>query len=239
MTHQTSAIGSLRRAIAVYEKALAEHDALRVAAGRSSRSSSTTRATSSRSCGTRAPAPSRPARRPTSRCCSRRGTTRSSPAHHHGSTRVGRLLGSAAHFLALEGIIVLYALIVLAPFLLLGGARLVDPARAAAARGTAARERVICWNTASCSARRLPVGHEIGLIVVAAIFIAFALVASFVVPRYKPDFPGPNGHEHVRHRVDRHVRADGRRRELLRLARRRVLCPHFGEVAEWLKAAPC
>ena len=43
-------------------------------------------------------------------------------AHGHtsGSTRIGRLLGSAAHFLALEGIIVLYALIVLAPFLLLG-----------------------------------------------------------------------------------------------------------------------
>jgi hypothetical protein len=39
----------------------------------------------------------------------------------------------------------------------------------------------------------LPLGHEIGLIVVAAIFIAFALVVSFVVPRYKPDFPGPNG----------------------------------------------
>lgn len=39
----------------------------------------------------------------------------------------------------------------------------------------------------------IPVGHEIGLIVVAAIFIAFALVSSFVVPRYKPDFPGPNG----------------------------------------------
>jgi len=39
----------------------------------------------------------------------------------------------------------------------------------------------------------LPVGHEIGLIVVAAIFIAFALIASFVAPRYKPDFPGPNG----------------------------------------------
>lgn len=39
----------------------------------------------------------------------------------------------------------------------------------------------------------LPLGHEIGLIVVAAMFIAFALVVSFVVPRYKPDFPGPNG----------------------------------------------
>ena len=42
------------------------------------------------------------------------------PGHHGGSTRLGRLLGSAAHFLALEGIIVLYALIVLAPLLLLG-----------------------------------------------------------------------------------------------------------------------
>ena len=39
----------------------------------------------------------------------------------------------------------------------------------------------------------LTTGHEVGLIVVAAIFIAFALVSSFLVPRYKPDFPGPNG----------------------------------------------
>ena len=39
----------------------------------------------------------------------------------------------------------------------------------------------------------IPLGHEIGLIVVAAIFIAFALVCSFLVPRYKPDFPGPTG----------------------------------------------
>jgi Mg/Co/Ni transporter MgtE len=39
----------------------------------------------------------------------------------------------------------------------------------------------------------LPLGHEIGLIVVAAIFIAFALVSSFLIPRYKPDFPGPAG----------------------------------------------
>ena len=39
----------------------------------------------------------------------------------------------------------------------------------------------------------IPVGHEIGLIVVAAIFIAFALACSFLVPRYKPDFPGPAG----------------------------------------------
>jgi hypothetical protein len=42
-------------------------------------------------------------------------------------------------------------------------------------------------------AGELPLGHEIGLIVVAAVFIAFALASSFLVPRYKPDFPGPAG----------------------------------------------
>ena len=42
-------------------------------------------------------------------------------------------------------------------------------------------------------ASEIPLGHEIGLIIVAAIFIAFALVSSFLVPRYKPDFPGPDG----------------------------------------------
>ena len=39
----------------------------------------------------------------------------------------------------------------------------------------------------------LSTGHEVGLIVVAVLFIAFALASSFVVPRYKPDFPGPAG----------------------------------------------
>ena len=39
----------------------------------------------------------------------------------------------------------------------------------------------------------LSTAHEVGLIVVAGVFIAFALVASFLAPRYKPDFPGPNG----------------------------------------------
>jgi len=39
----------------------------------------------------------------------------------------------------------------------------------------------------------LSTAHEVGLILVAAAFIAFALVCSFVVPRYKPDFPGPSG----------------------------------------------
>lgn len=40
---------------------------------------------------------------------------------HHKQGRLGRMLGDAAHFLALEGIILLYALVVLSPFLLIGG----------------------------------------------------------------------------------------------------------------------
>jgi Domain of unknown function (DUF4349) len=39
--------------------------------------------------------------------------------HHHKQGRLGRLLGSAANFLGLEGIIVLYALIVLSPIVLI------------------------------------------------------------------------------------------------------------------------
>ena len=39
----------------------------------------------------------------------------------------------------------------------------------------------------------LSTGHTIGLSVVAAIFVGFALVSSFVVPRRCPDFPGKNG----------------------------------------------
>lgn len=39
----------------------------------------------------------------------------------------------------------------------------------------------------------LTTGHKVALIVVAAVFIAFALSASFLAPRRKPDFPGPNG----------------------------------------------
>jgi len=39
----------------------------------------------------------------------------------------------------------------------------------------------------------LTTGHEVALIVVAGLFIAFALGASFLAPRWKPDFPGPNG----------------------------------------------
>jgi len=39
----------------------------------------------------------------------------------------------------------------------------------------------------------LSTGHKIGLAVVAIVFIAFALISSFVAPRRRPDFPGKNG----------------------------------------------
>ena len=42
-------------------------------------------------------------------------------------------------------------------------------------------------------AEGLPTGHKVALIIAAAVFIAFALVVSFVAPKRKPDFPGPNG----------------------------------------------
>jgi plastocyanin len=36
----------------------------------------------------------------------------------------------------------------------------------------------------------LSTGHKIGLLTVAGIFIAFALISSLLIPRYRPDFPG-------------------------------------------------
>jgi uncharacterized cupredoxin-like copper-binding protein len=39
----------------------------------------------------------------------------------------------------------------------------------------------------------LTTGHKIGLAIVAAVFIAFALTVSFLAPRRRPDFPGRNG----------------------------------------------
>ena len=39
----------------------------------------------------------------------------------------------------------------------------------------------------------LSTGHKVGLAVVAASFIAFALGVSFLAPRWRPDFPGRNG----------------------------------------------
>ena len=42
-------------------------------------------------------------------------------------------------------------------------------------------------------AAELSTGHEIALIAAAVIFIAFAVSSSFLIPRYRPDFPGPAG----------------------------------------------
>jgi hypothetical protein len=120
VTHQTSAIGSLRRAIAVYEAALQSRTL-----PATQRAELQIKLNNAR----RALAQLRHARAGTvalgaTADISLLLTTNNHavvPGGHHGSTRIGRLLGSAAHFLALEGIIVLYALIVLAPVLLLGG----------------------------------------------------------------------------------------------------------------------
>ena len=119
VTHQMSAIGSLRRAIAVYENALesttlsaTERVAIQIKLNNARHALARLRHARNATQALGATAD-----------ISLLLTTRNHaivPAHHHGSTRIGRLLGSAAHFLALEGIIVLYALIVLAPFLLLG-----------------------------------------------------------------------------------------------------------------------
>jgi len=118
--HQTSAIGSLRRAIAVYENALrsttlpaSQRVIIQIRLNNARRAVTRLRhaRNSTRALGATAD-------------ISLLLTTNSHavvPAHHGGSTRIGRLLGSAAHFLALEGIIVLYALIVVGPLLVLGG----------------------------------------------------------------------------------------------------------------------
>jgi Domain of unknown function (DUF4349) len=119
VTRQTSAIGSLRRAIAVYESALQS-----TTLPASQRAILQIRLNNARHQLTQL----RHARQGTVEAGATANislllTTRNHAivAPHHGSGRLGRLLGSAAHFLALEGIIVLYALIVLAPVLLIGG----------------------------------------------------------------------------------------------------------------------
>jgi hypothetical protein len=119
VTRQTSAIGSLRRAISVYEGALNSGTL-----SASERVTIQIRLNNAR----HALSGLRHARNATQALGATADislllTTRNHAIvvpHHHGSTRLGRFLGSAAHFLALEGIIVLYALIVLAPVLLLG-----------------------------------------------------------------------------------------------------------------------
>jgi uncharacterized protein DUF4349 len=119
VTRQGNAIGSLRRAITVYENALNSGTL-----SASERVTIQIRLNNARHALSRL----RHARNATQALGATADislllTTRNHAVvvhHHHGSTRLGRFLGSAAHFLALEGIIVLYALIVLAPVLLLG-----------------------------------------------------------------------------------------------------------------------
>ena len=119
LTHETSGIGSLRRAIAVYQNALASptlaasqrviiqirlnnarHELSRLLHARKGTLDSGATANISLLLTTRNHAIVVP--------------------HHHRSGRFDRLLGSAAGFLGLEGIIVIYALVVLSPLLLLG-----------------------------------------------------------------------------------------------------------------------
>jgi hypothetical protein len=120
VTHQTSQIGSLRRAIAVYESALqsttlpaSQRAILQIRLNNARRQLSQLRHARTGTLAAGATAN-------ISLLLTTRNHAIVAPGHH-GSTRIGRLLGSAAHFLALEGIIVLYALIVLAPVLLVGG----------------------------------------------------------------------------------------------------------------------
>jgi hypothetical protein len=119
LTHQNSAIGSLHRAIAVYEQALQSGTL-----SGSQRVIIEIRLNNAR----HALAELRHARTSTlaygdTADISLLLTTRNHAivvGHHHKTGRFGRLLGSAAGFLGLEGIIVLYALIVLSPIVLIG-----------------------------------------------------------------------------------------------------------------------
>ena len=116
---QNSGIGSLRRAIAVYENALqsttltaSERVAIQIKLNNARHALARLRHARNGTLASGATAD-------ISLLLTTQGHAIVAP-HHGGSTRIGRLLGSAAHFLALEGIILLYALIVLAPVLLLG-----------------------------------------------------------------------------------------------------------------------
>jgi hypothetical protein len=120
LTRQTNQIGSLRRAIAVYQQALksgtlsaperveiqiklanAQHSLRLVRKARSGTVASGATADISLTLSTH-----------------RAGAV---GGGGNGGGRFDRLLGSAAGFLALEGIVVLYALVVLSPILLIGG----------------------------------------------------------------------------------------------------------------------
>ena len=119
LNSQNSGIGSLRRAITVYEQALASGTL-----SATERVTIQIRLNNAR----HALAQLRHARNDTLQSGAMADvslllTTRNHAFvvhHHHKSGRFDRFLGSAAGFLGLEGIIVLYALIVISPFLLLG-----------------------------------------------------------------------------------------------------------------------
>jgi hypothetical protein len=119
LSHENSGIGSLRRAITVYEQALAS-----ATLSATERVNIQIRLNNAR----HALAQLRHARTGTLQSGATADislllTTRNGAIvvhHHHKTGRLGRLLGSAAGFLGLEGIIVLYALVVLSPIILLG-----------------------------------------------------------------------------------------------------------------------
>ncbi|HET7353515.1 MAG TPA: DUF4349 domain-containing protein, partial [Gaiellaceae bacterium] len=119
LTSQNNGIGSLKRAIAVYEQALkgslSAGERVQIQIKLSNARHAITQLRRNRTATLQSGATSN---------ISLLLTTRQHAfivTHHHGSSRVGRLLGSAGHFLALEGIIFLYALIVVAPLLVIGG----------------------------------------------------------------------------------------------------------------------
>jgi hypothetical protein len=118
VTHENSGIGSLRRAITVYENALqsstltaSDRVSIEIKLNNARHALSQLRRARNGTLALGATAD-----------ISLLLTTRSHALvvhHHHKQGRFGRLLGSAGSFLGLEGIIVLYALIVISPIVLI------------------------------------------------------------------------------------------------------------------------
>jgi uncharacterized protein DUF4349 len=120
LTHETNQIGSLRRAIAVYEQALksgtlsaAERVEIQIKLSNARHA-----LIEQRKARTGTLASGATADVSLTLTTNKNGIV--GPTHHK-SGRFDRLLGSAAGFLALEGIVVLYGLVVLSPILLIGG----------------------------------------------------------------------------------------------------------------------
>jgi len=120
VTRQTNGIGALRRAIAVYEQALrsgtlspAQRIDVQIKLANARHSVKVLRKARSNTVASGA----------TADISLALTTSKGSiiGGGHHSSGRFDRLLGGAAGFLALEGIVVLYALVVLSPLLVLGG----------------------------------------------------------------------------------------------------------------------